>query len=95
MFPPVCLYVLLMILCIYGVFMMQTVAQEGQAQEWRAANRTAVTRLEARGTKTQRTTAVSVTSAARVCLTTRYDSHGLLLKTHLMQFAGNPWECLS
>lgn len=66
------LYVLLMILCIYGVFIMQIVAQEGRVQAWRAANRTAVACLEARGTRMQKTTAVSVTSPAKVCLTTRY-----------------------
>lgn len=64
--------VLVMILRVYGVFLMQTVAQEGQAQAWRAVNRTAVARLEARGTRTQRTTVVSVTSPAKVCPTTRY-----------------------
>lgn len=61
-----------MILCVFGVFIMQTVAQEGQAQAWRAVNRTAVARLEARGMRTQRTTAVSVTLPAKVCPITRY-----------------------
>lgn len=64
--------VLLIIWHVYGVFLMQTVAQEPQAQAWRAANRTAVARLEARGTRMQRMTVVFVTSAAKVCPTTWY-----------------------
>ena len=45
---------------------MQTVAQEGQAQEWRAANRTAVARLEAHGTRMPRTTSGRKQSKASV-----------------------------
>lgn len=59
-------------LCIYGVFIIQTVAREDQAQAWRAVNRTDVARLEARGTRMQRRTVVSVTSPVRVCPTTWY-----------------------
>lgn len=51
---------------------MQTVDQEGQALAWTAVNRTDVACLEARGTRMQRTSGVSVTSPAKVCLTTRY-----------------------
>lgn len=51
---------------------MKTAAQGGQAQALRAANKTAVARLEAHGTKTLRTTGVYVTSPAKVFPTTRF-----------------------
>lgn len=59
----------------YGVFLMQTAAQEGQDQARRAVNRTAVACSEARGTRMPKTIAVCVTSPVRVCLTTRYGCH--------------------
>lgn len=65
--------VLLMGFCIHGVFTIQTVVQEGQAQAWRAVNRTAAACLEAHGMRMQRTTVVSVISPVKVCLTTRYE----------------------
>lgn len=50
---------------------VQTADQEGRARVWRAASRTAVERSEARGMRTQRRTAASVTSPARVYHSTR------------------------
>lgn len=62
-------------------FLMQTVALAGQDRVRRAVNRTAVSYLEARGTKTQKTKATDafVNTAARVCLTAWYDR----LQNHL------------
>ena len=65
----VCVCVCLSV-CVYW----QTAALEGRALGLRAVNRTAVVPSEAGGTRTQRTTAVCVTSPARAFLATRYHS---------------------
>lgn len=56
---------------IVCIFFMQTAARAGLDRVRRAVNRTAVSYLEARGTKTQKTKATDafVNTAARVCLT--------------------------